>query len=160
VEVQAGVSLVGPGGRGRMTAPNLPKREVEQLVECLGRMEGFDLDDLSFRISARLPGRNRYGSSAGMALAMALLGSYLQKPIPRTHVYLGEVDLARAICPLEDMLLNQLVNELTSGDELFGPYRFFAHPLTIRALPRLMKMEFVPCERLEQAMFATWPSLR
>jgi hypothetical protein len=133
---------------------------VQQLVASIAQLPGVELDDLDFCVHCRLPGQRRYATGVGLALAMALLGSYLQKPIPPSHLYLGEVDLARNVRAPDEDLLNQLLHDLAVGAGLSGARRVFAHPTAAVALPRGGGVEAVPRERLDQAVYATWPDLR
>jgi DNA repair protein RadA/Sms len=159
-DVQAAISLSGLGRSGRVTAPGLPKAELQQLIASIAQLPGIELDDLDFCVRCRLPGQRRYTSSVGLALAMALLGSYLQKPIPPTHLYRGEIDLARNVRAVDDDLLTQLLTDFAAGADLSGPRRIFVHPSTATSLPRGDGIETVACERLDQAVYATWPDLR
>lgn len=161
--VQAAVALASLGRRGRATAQGIPKAEIQQIVACLSRLPDVDLDDLDFSIHCRVPGQRRFVASIGLALAMALLGSYYQKPIPSNHVYLGEIDLSCAIRPLGAGLLAMLQMALRAGAELSAAtLRIFCHPATAIALRGEHcgeGIETVACERVEQAMYGTWPDL-
>ncbi len=159
-QIQAGVSLATLGSRGRVMAPGLPKEEIQQLVGSIAQLPGIDLDDVDFTINCRFPSTRAYRGSVGLAMAMALLGSYLQKPVPANYLYIGEVDLGRNVCPLDDQFVNQLVNDIGVGTYFSGGWRIFVHPSAAVSLPRGDGIEVVPCERLEQALYATWPELR
>jgi DNA repair protein RadA/Sms len=159
VDVQASVALSSYGSRGRLTAPGLPKAELQQLIATVGTLPGVEIDDLDFTIHCRLPGRRRTSGSAGVALAMALLSSYLRKPIPPGCLFLGEVDLGRGIRPIEQRLLNELITDLAGDDALAGRWRIFCHPQTAISLPH-GDIKPVACEKLETVMYALWPELR
>jgi predicted ATP-dependent serine protease len=92
-EAQAAVSLPAYGNRGRITAPGLPRKEIEQLTTCMSQIPEMELEDLDYAIQCRLPGERRYRGILGLPLCMALIASYIQKDIPAYHVYLGEIDL-------------------------------------------------------------------
>lgn len=110
--MQASVGLAGYGARGRVTAPGLPKAELQQLVATIGQLPEIEIDDLDFSIHCRLPGRKRYNSAIGLALAIALLSSYLRKRVPVNTLFLGEVDLGRGLRPFDDLLLSDLDQRL------------------------------------------------
>ncbi len=166
VEVQASVGLAGYGIRGRVTAPGLPKAEIQQLVASIAQLPGIEIDDMDFSISCRLPGRRRYGSSFGLALAMSLLASYLRRPMPSRCLFLGEVGLGRDIQPIEPRLVNDLIADLAAAPEMVGSWRIFCHPKTVNDLTiggidsNTGSIKIVPCQYLETALYNTWPELR
>jgi DNA repair protein RadA/Sms len=160
IEVQASVALAGYGARGRVLAPGLPKAELQQLVATIGQLPGIEIDDLDFSIHCRLPGRRKYRSSVGLALAMALLSSYLRRPVDADYLFLGEVDLGRGIHPVDDGLLNELVAEITAGAEMAGPWKIFCHPITALQIPKQHGVLPVAVEKLDAVMFNVWPELR
>lgn len=160
VKVQASVSLAGYGRPGRVLAPGLPKAELQQLVGTIGELPGVEIDDMDFSINCRLPGRRRYVSSSGLALAAALLSSYLRKPVPSDALLLGEVDLGRGVCAIDDRLLTDLNADLAAGTDMTGRWRIFCHPATAVALPKDEQVTPMPAEKLETVMFALWPELR
>jgi len=105
IEVQAAVSLPAYNSRGKITAPGLPRREIEQLANCISQIQDMNINDLEFTIHCRLPGERKYRGLLGLPLAMALIASYLQKDIPDGHFYFGEVDLFRKVRELPDWLV-------------------------------------------------------
>lgn len=159
VKVQASVALAGYGHRGRVVAPGLPKSELQQLVATLGQLPGVEIDDLDFTIHCRLPGRRRYAGSAGLALGVSLLASYLRRPVSAGDLFLGEVDLGRGICPVDDRLTSELVRDLAVA-EMGDNWRIFCHPKTAIALPTDGQVRAMPVEKLETVMFTLWPDLR
>ncbi|HEY1686056.1 MAG TPA: ATPase domain-containing protein [Tepidisphaeraceae bacterium] len=158
-EVQAAIALSDIGCWGRVMAPGLPKAEVQQLIDCIAQLPDVEVNDMDFSVHCRLPGRRQYDRSVGLALAMALLGSYQQKPIPASYLFLGEVDLARNVRPVSNSLMNDLINQLNEELEFADINRIFAHPQTTICLQR-EGIEVVPCLKLEQAVYACWSDLR
>jgi DNA repair protein RadA/Sms len=158
-EVQASVGLSGLGARGKVMAPGLPRRDIEQLVSCLSGVPGIEIDDLDFVVHCRLPGSRPYNNVLGLPLCMALVSSYLQRPIPSHHLYLGEIDLLRSVRDLPPMLIEQLGRALAMG-ELPSPVKVLCPPSAVPSLPHDSGIEIVPCRRLDDAIFATWPELR
>jgi DNA repair protein RadA/Sms len=159
VEAQAAVSLPTYGSRGRITAPGLPKKEVEQLLSCLSQLEDVDIEDLSFTIQCRLPGERVYRSLLGLPLAMALLSSYLQREIPSHHIYIGELDLQKRVRKVPDSLIEELWESIENG-KLRTPLRLFC-PRESATLIRegLPDATIVACDTLEDAVFKTWTDL-
>lgn len=158
IDVQASVSLSTYGTRGRATAPGLPKAELQQLIATIGTLSGVEIDDMDFTIHCRLPKR-RTGGAPGLALAMALLSSYLRKPIPSDCLFLGEVDLGRGIRPVESRLVNELINDLALDDKMAGRWTIYCHPETAISLPH-GDIRPVGVEKLETVLYSVWPELR
>ena len=158
-EVQASVGLSGLGARGKVMAPGLPRRDIEQLVACLSGVEGIEIDDLDFVVHCRLPGGRPYQNVLGLPLCMALVSSYVQRPIPGHHLYLGEIDLLRSVRDLPHLLIEHLDQALATG-ELPTPVRLFCPPSAGAGMTPIEGVEIVPCRRLDDAIFATWPELR
>jgi hypothetical protein len=52
VEAQAAVSLPNYGARGEITAPGLPRKEIQRLLQAVNQIPGVDLEHLSYSISA------------------------------------------------------------------------------------------------------------
>jgi DNA repair protein RadA/Sms len=158
-EVQAAVSLSMQGGHARVTAPNLPRREIEQIVECLRGVPGIELDDLNFTINCRIPGSKPFTPTLGLPLAMALVSSYVQRPIPLTNLYIGEIDLTRAVRVPPQHLIDDLAASL--GTEVLPPpQRIFCAPAAASVLPRSREIEIVPCRQLADVIYQTWTELR
>jgi len=159
-EVQASVSLPSYGSRGKITAPGLPKKEIEQLASCISQIPDMDIEDLDYTVHCRLPGERQYRSLLGLPLAIALIASYLQKDIPAHHVYIGEIDLLRQVREVPDQLVLDLWDAIESK-EVTTPLRIFL-PLASAQLVRESTPDstVVACERLDDAVFMTWPELR
>jgi DNA repair protein RadA/Sms len=116
LQIQASVTIRADGRRGRLTAPGLPKKEVEQLVECISQIDRLDVSDLDYRIQCRLPASGRYITSFGLPLCMSLIASYIRKPIAETSMYIGEVDLFRNVLPVPVNMLQDLKAAIDSGE--------------------------------------------
>jgi DNA repair protein RadA/Sms len=158
-EVQGAVTLPRWGTAARIMAPGLPRREIEQLVSCIGQIPGLELDDLNHSIQCRLPGERSYRGVLGLPLCMALVSSYLQRPIPPRQYQLGEIDLCRQVRDLPPALVNDLAAAINRGD-VAAPLRIICPPSAARALPRGPGVEVLPCATLDEAIFRTWPDLR
>jgi predicted ATP-dependent serine protease len=163
-EVQAAVSLPAFGTRGRVIASGVPRREIEQLVACIGQVPGLEVDGLEYAVHCRMPAGQSYHAAVGLPLAMALVGSYLQRPIPASHLYLGEVDLCRCARDLPPPLVDELLAAARQG-ELGRHVRVFCPPAAAAQLAAgagavgAAGLEAVPCAGLDEAIARTWGDL-
>ncbi|MGC8624056.1 MAG: ATPase domain-containing protein [Phycisphaerae bacterium] len=159
LELQASVTIPGDGSRGRMTAPGLPRKEIEQLVSCISQMKDMDFGELNYSINCRLPGSGQYSPILGLPLCMALIGSYIQKAVPGRNIYIGEIDLFRRLRVITPSITQSLKAALDSG-EIDTPVTLFLHPLSAAEFAPSESVRIVPCDTLESAVFQTWPDLR
>lgn len=158
-EVQGAVTLPKPGAGAKVTAPGLPRKEIEQYVSGLCQVPGFELADFDLSIQCRVPGELRYKSVLGLPLCLALAASYIQQPVPENQIHMGEIDLCRQVRDVPAALLNDLSNSITSG-QVKLPIRILCLPSAVAQLPNGDGAEIVPCRKLDDAIFATWPNLR
>ena len=126
-EAQASVALPAYGNRGKITAPGLPRKEIEQLTTCISQLPEMQIEDLDYTIQCRLPGDKRYRGVLGLPLCMALIASYIQKDIPPYHIYLGEIDLLRKVRAVPDEILIDLWEEMKdpASEVIPRPVRVF-----------------------------------
>jgi len=159
-EAQAAVSLPAYGTRGRITAPGLPRKEIEQLTTCISQLPDMEIEDLDYVIQCRLPGEKRYRGLLGLPLAMALISSYIQKDIPPYHYYLGEVDLLRQVREVPEQIVLDLCQEVQDGT-LAIPLRVYCPTKNALAIRDLVPggVTAVACEKLEDAVYNTWAEL-
>lgn len=158
-EVQGAVALPKPGSAAKVTAPGLPRKEIEQYVAGLCQVPGFELADFDLSIQCRVPGERRYRSVLGLPLSLALAASYIQQPIPERQLHIGEIDLCRNVREVPSALLNDLTNSITNG-EINLPVRILCPLSAVAQLPSGNGVEVVPCRKLDDAIFSTWPNLR
>ncbi len=160
VETQAVVSLPRYGTRGQITAPGLPKKEIEQLLSCLSQLPDIDIEGLSFTIQCRLPGEMIYRAVLGLPLAMALLSSYLQREIPSHYIYVGELDLQRNVRDVPESIIEDFWEAVQEG-QFPLPVRLFCPAGSAELFREGMKdATVVACKRLDDAVYATWPDLQ
>jgi len=159
LELQASVTIPGDGSRGRMTAPGLPRKEIEQLVSCIASIKDMDFGELNYSINCRLPGSGQYNPILGLPLCVALIGSYLQRSVPEQNIYLGEIDLYRKVRAVPSSVCQSLKFSLDSG-EIAPPVRLFLHPTSAAQFTPSESVRVVPCSTLEESVFLTWPELR
>lgn len=115
-EGQASVSLPRYGSRPELNAPFLPGKKVKQLLSVLSTLKDVDLSDLSYEINCYVPRQQRYREELDLPIALALLSSYLQRPVPPKSVFIGELDLTRRIRPPDQVYLAALA-ELLAGPQ-------------------------------------------
>jgi DNA repair protein RadA/Sms len=160
LELQAAVTVPVDGSKGRMTAPGLPRREIEQLITCIAGMHDMDFGELDFSVHCRLPGAGQYQPHLGLPLCMSLIGSYLRQAIPTNHLYIGEIDLFRAVRPVAPGLMQDLRATLDAGD-IPLPVTLFVPATSVSAFSGTCEhVQIVACKSLEDAVFQTWPGLR
>jgi DNA repair protein RadA/Sms len=157
-EMQAMVSLPSHNARPQIQAPGLPRRRVEQLLSCIAQVPGLEMEDLDLSIGCLMPGDAYFRPVFGLPLCMALISSYLRRPVPPKHLYVGEIDLTRTIRPLSSTLVADLSNSLAAG-ELGHRLRIVCPPCAVGQLPPGLPFEAVPCARLDDAIRATWPEI-
>jgi DNA repair protein RadA/Sms len=157
-EVQGAVTLPRPGAPAKVTAPGLPRKEIEQYLASICQVPGLELADFDLSIQCRLPGERRYRGVLGLPLCLALVASYIQKPIPPDQLHLGEIDLCRNVRDLPDGLIADLGNAIFF-EEIETPLRMLCPPSAVAHLPVMRNVQIVPCRRLDDAIFATWPEL-
>lgn len=158
-EVQGAVRLPKPGVAAKVTAPGLPRKEIDQYIAGLCQVPGFELADFDLSIQCRVPGERRYRSVLGLPLSLALAASYIQRPIPERQLHIGEIDLCRNVREVPPALLNDLSNSLSNG-EIALPVRILCPPSAVGQLPQGNGVDLVPCRKLDDAIFSTWPNLR
>ena len=163
VEAQASVALPAYGNRGKITAPGLPRREIEQLTTCISQLPEMQIEDLDYTIQCRLPGDKRYRALLGLPLCMALIASYIQKDIPSYHIYMGEIDLLRKVREVPDEILIDLWEQLKdpTSTVIPKPARIFCPRESAHLLQEEVEgATVIACDRLDDAVAMTWPELR
>ncbi len=159
-ETQAAVALPSYGTRGQITAPGLPRKEIEQLLNCINQIPDMEFGDLCYTIQCRLPGGRKYKRLLDLPLSMALIASYLQREIPKQYLYIGELDLLRQVRRVPDDVIQELWDAIEAG-EIRSPITIFCPEESghlIREGARDVKV--VGCKKLEDAVYTTWPDLR
>lgn len=158
-EVQGAVALPKPGTPAKVTAPGLPRKEIEQYLSSICQVPGLELADFDLSIQCRLPGERRYRGVLGLPLCLALVSSYIQKPIPPYQLHLGEIDLCRNVRDVPEALVNDLIVAIGDGT-IRTPLRILCPPAAATTLEAMTEVQVVPVRKLDDAIFATWPELR
>lgn len=158
VELQAAVSLPAPGEQPRTQSPGLPRHRVQQLVECLGRMQIAGLDQLNLHLSAMLAAELRFRSWMTAALGISVIASCVRRPVPSDFVVCGEVDLARELRPLPRGVLDQLIEAILEG-ALAPPMRLIVPAASYDEMPSVTTLKITPCGSLDEVAKRAWPDL-
>lgn len=167
-EGQASVTLPRYGSRPELNAPFLPAKKIKQLLSILSAIKEVDLTDLSYEINCYVPRQQRYREELDLPIAIALLSSYLQRPVPDRALFVGELDLTRRIRSPEDTYLAALASLLTGAqrgkikrlyisDECansLGRMRPESQGQTVREV-----VEIIGASELEQLLKQLWPDL-
>ena len=155
-EIQAAVSLPTAGSRPSITAPGLPRRRIELILSAISGLPMLDLGSFAMSISALLPGDTTFRGWLSLPLAVALISSCLRRPVPRDTLFLGEIDLNRAIRPLPQGVVDALSAMLLARER--GPrLRLVVPPSAAEALAIGPGVSVMPCETLDQVVYAIWP---
>ncbi len=167
-EGQASVTLPRYGSRPELNAPFLPAKKVRQLLSILSTLREVDLTDLSYEINCYVPRQQRYREELDLPIAVALLSSYLQRPVPDTALFVGELDLTRRIRSPEDRYLAALASLLTGAQrgkikqiyisedcaKSLGSMRPESHGPTVGEV-----VEIIATRDLEHLLRQLWPDL-
>jgi DNA repair protein RadA/Sms len=155
-EIQAAVSLPTPGSRPSITAPGLPRRRIELILSAISGLPMLDLGSFTMSVSALLPGDSNFRGWISLPLAIALISSCLRRPVPRDVLFLGEIDLNRAIRPLPQGVLDSLAATLLAREG--GPrLRLVVPPSAAESLSIGPGISVTACETLDQVVYAIWP---
>ena len=116
----------------------------------------LDLGSFSMSVSALLPGDSTFRGWLSLPLAVALISSCLRQPVPNDTLFLGEIDLNRAIRPLPPALLDSLSAWLLEGQRSHR-LRLVVPPSAEEQLSIGSGVSVMPCETLDQVVYALWP---
>ncbi|CEK14056.1 ATPase domain-containing protein [Chthonomonas calidirosea] len=167
-EGQASVTLPRYGSRPELNAPFLPSKKVKQLLSVLSTIKEVDLTDLSYEINCYVPRQQRYREELDLPIAVALLSSYLQRPVPEAALFVGELDLTRRIRRPENKYLAALAKLLTDPQKGRIKRLYIAEECASELgklrpnkdePPVAESVEIVPVSDLERLLKTLWPDL-
>jgi DNA repair protein RadA/Sms len=158
-EIQAAVSLPSVGARPAITAPGLPRRRIELILSAIGGLPMLDLGSFSMSVSALLPGDSVFRGWLSLPLAVALISSCLRKPIPTDTIFIGEIDLNRAIRPLPPALLDSLSTMLIEPT-FTERVRLVVPTSAVDVLSLNPNVRVAGCDTLDQVVYMIWPDTR
>lgn len=113
IEVQALVKLPRFGSKAGLLAPYLPKQKLQQVIGIVSSLPDVDISDMSFEVNCYIPSPGRYAPTLDFALAVSMLSSYFQLPIPFGSLFVGELDLTKQIRPIDPKELELLITALS-----------------------------------------------
>ncbi len=149
-EVQARVQVPKWGELPCLKAPYLPKAKLQHIINALCQLPGVEASDLVYQINCYIPNAERidYRFEFDLAVAVAVLSSYLQQPVPPEFGFCGEVDLGGMIRSNFEIVRSIEVEEDEDGLEERKPVRFLS-PKFLEKLKQIEKM-FVPTDVQEE----------
>lgn len=156
-EVQAQVSLPQNGVGPKITTPGLPRRRIDLILGAIAGLPMLDVGATCMSISALLPGDGTFRAWVSLPLAVSLVASFLRRPIPQQMLFVGEIDLHRAIRPLPDALVDALVTWL--GDHDRERLTLIVPPTAVTRLKAAAgpAVRVIGCETLDQVVYTVWP---
>jgi len=80
--------------------------------------------------------------------------------VPENHLSVGEIDLFRHVRPLEPELITALHHALDAGDIPLPVTLYLPVAAAEQMASCSRDVTVVPCCKLEDAVFHTWPALR
>jgi hypothetical protein len=91
---------------------------------------------------------------------MALIASYVQRDIPPSHIYIGEIDLLRKVCQVPDQIILDLIHDVNARN-IEMPVKIFCPIASAEIIKNVMNgITVIACERLDDAVYNTWPELK
>ena len=160
VEIQgSGFAAIARLEKPAITAPGLPRRRIELILSAISGLPMLDLGSFSMSVSALLPGDSVFRGWLSLPLAVALISSCLRRPVPNDTIFLGEVDLNRAIRPLPSALLDSLSTlllEPTFNQRL----RLVVPTSAVDMLSINPGVRIAGCATLDQVVYMIWPETR
>jgi hypothetical protein len=109
------LSLPKLGSRGGMNCPFLPQKRIKLIVDTLNGLPGIDIADLTYSIDVYVPVTRGYVPCAELTFAVAMLAAYVRLPVPGDMLFVGQLDLRRAIRPPNAAYLQALATLLGDG---------------------------------------------
>lgn len=157
-EIQAAVSLPTVGSQPSITAPGLPRRRIELILNAIGGLPMLDLGTFSMSVSALLPGDSPFRGWLSLPLAIALISSCLRRSVPRDTLFVGEVDLNRALRPLPNALVDSLSAMLLEPGHT-ERLRLVVPSSAVCAFAVSPAVKVIGCDTLDQVVYAMWPEI-
>lgn len=156
-ELQARVSLPTPGVRPTVAAPGLPKKRIEQIVSAVSELPILDVGALDLSVNAMVPGDAGFRAWMALPLAVALFSSIVRRTVPAAHIYLGEIDLDRAIRTVPEAVTSLIVDSAQAG-HISPEARIFCAPGTVALLDGV-GLDLVAVSTLDEAIDKTFGDL-
>lgn len=167
-EIQAVVGLPKLGHRAELVAPFIPQKRVHQLVNVIGTIPEIELSDADFVINCYFPNHGRYRPEIDLPLCVALISSFVQRSVPPSALFVGEVDLSTQICGPEQDYLRNIATLILKCE----PGRFERVFVAQEAAPKLSRLrvekdgpqlgdvvEVIGVGNLEEVIGRLWPDL-
>lgn len=95
------------GQSGTIQSVGVPRKVIQQLISSIAPFVDPDLDELDLSIQCSVPGAIKYSQYIGLALSIAIVGSYIRRDVPINTFFIGEVDLLGNIRPISRDLIDE-----------------------------------------------------
>ncbi|MBC7113788.1 MAG: AAA family ATPase [Candidatus Methanomethyliales bacterium] len=145
-EVQARVQVPKWGERASLKAPYLPKEKLQHIINALCQLPDVDASDLVYQISCYIPKVERidYRFEYDLAIAVAVLSSYIQHAVPPEYGFCGEVDLRGEIRSNIELIFES--GDVERNEDLVqGAKKTLLNPIFLEKMKEIKRM-FVPSE--------------
>ena len=157
IELQASVTLPISSSVGSLMALGCPARKLSRSSSSAMRFGAWTCHASISASSVVCLVACSICCHFGLPLAIALIGSYLRKPLPPNCLHLGELDLYHRVRDLPLDLLQGLCAALDAG-EIATPVTLYVPPSAAARLPHSNgRVRVEPCPTLEVAIQKTWP---
>jgi DNA repair protein RadA/Sms len=158
-EIQALITLPAFQAKPRIHAHGLPCKRVEQLLACVARVPGLDLSELSVSVNCMVADDAVIRAPQTLAMCMSIISTFTRKPIPESHVFIGEVDLRRAVRAPRSALVLELISAIEADQ--FGSPLCMVCPRSVASTIQHAKptVEVRGVDSLDQAIRMTWGSI-
>jgi len=164
-EVQTLVKLPKFGVRPGILAPYLPRQKLRQIIGVISSIKDVDVSDLTFEINCYLPGGSFYSHILDFPLAMSILSSYFQLPLPPYSVFIGELDLSRKVRPISDeSFFQNFLNSLTEVNTFLQIKNIFISSFQVELLKHFLSqknlnIKVIGVADLEELIYEIWPEI-
>jgi len=165
-EVQALVKLPKFGVRAGILAPYLPRQKLRQIIGVISNIKDVDVSDLTFEINCYLPGGAFYSHVLDFPLAMSMLSSYFQLPLPTSSIFVGELDLSGRIRPISDKSFFQNFINFIKKRNIPEIQNIFISDTQSELLNRLLTenkltaIKVIGVSQIEELIYRIWPEIR
>lgn len=140
--------------KGKILAVGVPRGEVDQIFTTILKIPGL-LGHPDYSVTCRLVGGEKYQSAFGVGLTVALISSYLRKPIQDDFVFIGEIDLHRQVRGGSPRLIENMRRSVESSEVSFNVSLVLPASANAQSLDRL-GVRLWPCATILDVVTAVW----
>lgn len=159
VEVQALVRLCEHGQRGGVTASGVPPTRVRQILQTVLALPPFaPIPPRYIRLDVRRGDEGRWRHQYGLALALAIASALGRRPIPSTHLFLGDVDLLGNVAEVPSRMVDFL-NDAIDQYAIPTPLVVVLAPDGAPWVRSSSLVKVLPVNTLARVVEAVWPGM-